>query len=360
MTKPNHQTALRIIEQQIEFLVPGIELANDICSDDGKILFSQGTILNQQAIKKLSTWGINKVKIIAEVTTNPITDPKVRQFINSYNQSVTVVQKAFDEIRQTQQIPGETFQNFQTTANTITERVMAAGNIIDQLYNLPQCDDYTFRHSVNVSAIAALIATWLKFPPESVSAISLSGLLHDVGKSQLAPRLLNKSSLLSPADYECYKQHTTLGYELANKIPNMAQSILSGLVEHHEREDGSGYPFSLLGENIHPYAKIVAVADLYDEALTINCDQPGALSPYESLENLRTQIHCLDAKVCITFVDNMTNFLSGNPIALTDGRCGRVVCINKNTPSRSMVQLDNGEVLDLDDETDLRIHYIIR
>ncbi|MBP2664975.1 MAG: metal dependent phosphohydrolase [Firmicutes bacterium] len=247
MTKPNHQTARRIIEQQIEFLVPGIELAHDICSDDGKILFSQGTILNQQAIKKLSTWGINKVKIIAEVTTNPITDPKVRQFINSYNQSVTVVQKAFDEIRQTQQIPGETFQNFQTTANTITERVMAAGNIIDQLYNLPQCDDYTFRHSVNVSAIAALIATWLKFPPESVSAISLSGLLHDVGKSQLAPRLLNKSSLLSP-----------------------------------------------------------------------------------------------------------------NPIALTDGRCGRVVCINKNTPSRSMVQLDNGEVLDLDDETDLRIHYIIR
>src|SRR3546814_11600577 len=80
-------------------------------------------------------------------------------------------------------------------------------------------------------------------------------------------------------------------YDLASKIPGIAQSVLAGIRDHHEREDGSGYPSQLGRSHIHPYAKIVAIADLYDEALTINCDKPGKLSPYYSLEKLRNEIY---------------------------------------------------------------------
>lgn len=348
----------KIVEQNIEFLVSGMELARDVYTSDGKILANENTIINKALIKSLQNWKIGKVSIFAEIAVNPITDPKVQQFINSYNQSVTTVQKTFEDIRQTQEVPIETFTQ---TADDIVDNISATGgNAIDQLYNLPQCDDYTFRHSVNVSAIAALIATWLKFPPESVSAIALAGLLHDVGKSQLPQEILNKSHLLAPKDYELYKTHTTLGYDLVNKIPNIARSVLSGILDHHEREDGNGYPHNLTSEDIHPYAKIIAVADLFDESLTINCDTPGALSPYLSLDKLRQDIYSIDAKTCLTFTENMMNFLSGNLVSLTNGQQGRVVFVNKDKPSNSIVQQHNGKVIDLSETDNLCIHYIVR
>lgn len=350
-------TTQKVVEQKVEFLVPGMELARDICTDSGSILASEKTIINKSLIKKLQNWNIDKVAIMAEITVNPITDPKIQQFVNSYNQSVTVVQKTFENMRKTQEVPIETFTQ---TADDIVGNVSDSGNVIDQLYNLPQCDDYTFRHSVNVSAIAALIATWLKFPQESISAIALAGLLHDVGKSQLPPEILNKSYRLSPKDYELYKTHTALGYKLVKKIPNVARSVLLGILDHHEREDGTGYPKQLTAEDIHPYAKIIAVADMFDEALTINCDTPGALSPYSSLDKMRNELSRVDAKTCITFTNNMMNFLSGNIVALTNGQQGRVVFINKDKPSHSIVQQEDGTVIDLSERKDLSIHYVIR
>lgn len=349
----------KITEQRIDFVVPGMELARDVCSSDGKILFNKSTVLSQANIQKLTNWGIPKIYIYSEVASvNPITDPQLQKFINTYNQSVTVVQKAFDDIRSTQEIPIETFS---ATADTIAENVSAAGNIIDQLYNLPPCDDYTMYHFVNVSAIAALIAIWLKYPPESVSAISLAGLLHDVGKSMLEPELLKTSGKLSPDNYKKYKQHVTYGYDLVKKIPNISQSIADAVFQHHERPDGSGYPQGIKNEDIHPYAKIIAIADLYDEGMTINREDPqAALSPYLSLQKLRDGVCDLDAKVCLTFINNMTNFLSGNKVILTDGRQGRVVYINKEQPAYSMVQLEDGRVIDLSDQAEICIQCIAR
>lgn len=349
----------KIIEQSIEFLVPGMELARDICSTDGKILFSKNSIIAQHNIQKLINWKIPSVFVYAEVTTvNPITDPKLQKFLNTYNQSVTVVQKAFEDIASTQEIPIETFTE---TANDIAANVAEAGNIIDRLYNLPPCDDYTMYHSVNVSAISALIAIWLNYPSESVNAISLAGLLHDAGKALLLPELLNRPYKLSPANYEQYMKHVAYGYELASKIPNISQSITTAVFQHHERRDGSGYPGGITDFYIHPYSKIVAIADLYDEEMTINREDPQTmLSPYSSLQNLHDQVYRLDPKICITFIDNMINFLSGNRVALTDGRLGRVIMANKEHPSWGIIQLDNGDVIDLAETSGVSIHYILR
>ncbi|TWH51577.1 HD-GYP domain-containing protein [Sporomusa sp. KB1] len=349
----------KIIHQPFEYLVPGMQLSRDVCSTDGKVLVSKNSILTQSTIQKLSNWQIPSVFVYTEVTTlNPLLDPKLQKFLNTYNQSVSVVQQAFDDIRTTQNIPLDAFT---VTADELAAGVAEAGNVIDRLYNLPPCDDYTIYHSVNVSAISALIATWLNYPPDSVNAISLAGLLHDVGKSRLPVELLNRPNRLPPDLYEQYMQHVAHGYDLVSKIPNISQSITAAVFQHHERRDGSGYPGGITDYYIHPYAKIVAVADLYDEGMTINCENPQLkLSPYLSLQKLRDEAYRLDPKICITFIDNMTNFLSGNRVILTDGRQGRVVYINKYQPARSMVQLDNGIVLDLSEQNELTIHYIVR
>lgn len=353
----NDTRIINIIDQEVKYLVPGMEIAKDIHSDDGRILANKGTVINKQTIQQLQNWEVDTISIYEEVLLNPIIDPKVQKFINNYNKSVTVIQNAFDHIRSTQQIPLAELQN---TASTLTEQAATAGNIVDQLYNLPPCDDYTMRHSVNVSIISALIAMWLKYPDNIVNSISLAGLLHDVGKSQLPPEILNKPYKLAADEYIHYQQHTKLGYDLVSNNNHVAPSITSAILQHHEREDGSGYPVGLLSEDIHPYAKIVAVADLYDEVLTINRDTETVLSPYISLEILRDNICSLDAESCLIFTTNMTNYLSGNNVVLTNGQQARVVCVNKAQPSRSIVQFADGKVSDLTESLDIRIKHVAR
>ncbi len=346
----------RTVQLNVEQLVPGMELAHDLVSDDGTVLVGAGTIVSGHTIGKLKNWHIAVVNIISEVPVNPILSVEVEQFVNSYNKSVSVVQQAFSAMRASQEIPLDTFT---ATADELASGVMAAGNVIDRLYDLPHCDDATFQHSVNVGVIAALIATWLNYPPEVVNAVSLAGLLHDVGKSQLPPAILHRTDLLPPNDYAYYQQHVRYGFELVRKL-DLASSVKAGVGQHHERNDRSGYPLSLPGDKIHPYAKIVAVADIYDEALTINRDPTAVYSPYSGLEKVDDAKHRADPEICLLFTGRMLNFLSGNIVALNDGREARVVYLNPVSPSRSIVQLTSGAVLDLADDPELRIHHVIR
>jgi putative nucleotidyltransferase with HDIG domain len=342
---------------RIEHLVPGMELARDVHSDDGMVLASAGIVISRYTIDKFKKWSVPAADIITQVASNPIVDPKVEKFINSYNRSVAVIQQAFQSIRETQEVPLDTFT---ATADEIAGNIRTAGNIIDRLYDMPAFDDSTFHHSVNVGVIAALITTWLDYPPSVVNAVSLAGLLHDVGKAQIPVSLLNRPDKLPPLDYEHYKKHATYGFELLRNQTDLAQSIMSGIIQHHERTDGSGYPYNLTDDKIHPYAKIIAIADIYDEALTVNCDPSLAYSPYAGLEKVDELKYHLDTEFCLMFTARMLNFLSGNIVALSNGRQGRVVFLNKEQPSRSVVQLTDGTVLDLREHTALRIQHVIR
>ncbi|MDR3564584.1 MAG: HD domain-containing protein [Negativicutes bacterium] len=356
MEKPQDSSA-KNAQIAVNHLVPGMEVARDVYCDDGKVLVGAGAVLSSYTITKLKKWHIDAVHILSEVNVNPILDPKVQQFVNTYNKSVTVVQQAFENIRATQEVPLDTFS---ATAGEISENVRSVGNVIDRLYDLPASDDCTFQHSVNVGVIAALIATWLDYPQPVVNAVSLAGLLHDVGKAQLPVALLNQPNKLPAADYEHYKRHSAYGYEMVRDLPDLSESIKSTIVQHHERNDGGGYPYRLTADKIHPYAKIVAIADQYDEALTVNREPEITSSPYNGLEQLDTLKYRLDVEICLMFINRMLNCLSGNIVALTDGRQGRVAFLNTVQPSRSIVQLTDGTVLDLSDHPDLRIHYVIR
>lgn len=341
-----------------DHLVPGMELAKDILSDDGNVLISTGTTISQHTINKLKNWGILFADVRIEVTHNPIIDPKVEKFIYSYSQSVDVIQETFETIRSSQEM---SMPLLNSTAEDLSSTATEAGNIIDRLYELPHIDDYTLYHCVNVGVISALIASWLGYPQNIINAISLTGLLHDIGKSQLPPELLNRPDQLSTADYEHYKKHTSYGFELVRKRNDIAHSVKAGIIQHHERRDGTGYPYRLSGDKIHPYSEIVAIADVYDEALTVN-RTPSSLvyNPYAGLEKVDDLKYQLNANFCKIFTSRMINYLTGNLVSLTDGRQGRIVFLNHDNPARSMVQIPDGTVLDLQSIPDLRIHYVIR
>ncbi|HWR38262.1 MAG TPA: HD domain-containing phosphohydrolase [Patescibacteria group bacterium] len=347
----------RTIKQRVEHLVAGMELARDVLSPEGTVLVGEGSIISQHTINKLKQWQIPDVYTVAEIPVHQITDPLAKAFVDTYNQSIDTVKTAFDQTRDEQEVATDTFR---TTAGNLTESLQAVGNAVDFLYDVTTAETELHRHSVNVSVLGTLIAVWMKLPPETVSAISLAGLMHDLGKTRLPQECMQHPQRLTTIEMEEYKKHAQYGFELVRQIPEISGSITQAILQHHERMDGTGYPYGIKSEKIHPYAQILAVADTYDTAMRVKKNQDLYFSPYAGLESLWTQIHCLPVNICVIFKQRMADYLGGNRVMLTDGREGRVVFLEPEIPWLSVVQMDDGTVLNLRIGGELCIHHVLR
>jgi len=150
-----------------------------------------------------------------------------------------------------------------------------------ELERLLAFDRYTCIHSIRVAEIARLLASELGCKQEDIRNIVLGAVLHDLGKLKIPAAVLNKPGKLSAEEMEIIKQHPVLGEEMlqVKQLPLVVRLII---YQHHERWDGRGYPDVLQGLQIHQFAQIVAVADIFD-ALT-------AVRPYRA--ELPRQIAC--------------------------------------------------------------------
>ena len=135
-------------------------------------------------------------------------------------------------------------------------------------------DPYTAGHSERVSALSVLIARQLSLSEAEVDIIRLGALLHDIGKIGVADHILRKPSALSADEFEQIRRHPGLGARILRKVPFLEPHL--AIVElHHERPDGKGYPFGLLGDNIPLDARIVHVADAFDAMTSARAYRPA-------------------------------------------------------------------------------------
>lgn len=349
--------ARKILRQQVDFLAPGMELAQDVLSAERMILAGKGSIISIHTIDKLRKWQISSVSTYAEVPVNLVESPLAKQFIAQYLDSVNVVRSAFDVIANDAQLANDIFNE---TTEKLTDKLSLAGNVVDLLYSFPEAHTDFYHHSVNVSVIASLLASWLGFPPEAVSAVSLAGLLHDLGKTRLDSAAQQEDESAPAEIKSLYQSHCRIGFELVRALPDVGESIARAVLEHHERTDGSGFPLHIEGKKIHPYAQIIALADLYDKTVSVKKGKDVFFSPYAGLEQIWQEISRLSPQHCFVFRENMNNFLSGHQVMLTDSRKARVVHLSPEQPSRSIVQLEDGMVVDLSGAGDLSIHHVLR
>jgi len=124
-----------------------------------------------------------------------------------------------------------------------------------------------FTHSQYVSQISKIIARQAGYPEDEIIIIGQAALLHDVGKSDVPFSILNKPGALTPNEYDIVKKHAENGYQQIMETIKILMIAASVAKEHHERLDGSGY-FSISGENINPYARLISVADVFDALIS--------------------------------------------------------------------------------------------
>jgi len=240
----------------------------------------------------------------------------------------------------------------------ILENTSGATSVFDMLHNMRQYDDLTYAHSLNVALICNVLAGWLNMSQEEVEMATLCGMLHDIGKLAIPDSIVKKPSKLTDEEYKLIQTHTLKGYNILQK-QNISEHIKNAALMHHERCDGKGYPLQLNGTQIDKFAKIVAIADVYD-AMTAARVYRGPLCPFQVIEIFEKEgLQRYEAEYILTFLENVVLTYMNNRVRLTNGQEGKIVFINKACLSKPMIKTDEGTFVDLSKEPDLSIDAIL-
>ena len=158
--------------------------------------------------------------------------------------------------------------------------------VLTDLFRILDHDYYTFTHVCNVSLYCLLLAQKLGLRDQAeLSELAAGAILHDIGKRAIASAILNKPGRPTPEEWAIIRVHPTVGYYDLHERPDVSQAQLMMVYQHHERLNGTGYPVQITGDEMHPWAKICAVVDVFD-ALTSQRPYRKSLSSRDTLEYL--------------------------------------------------------------------------
>lgn len=350
-------------------LLPGMVVAEDVLSFDRQLVMSQGTVLTDNLITKLDLYGILTVFVEdAKTETSDVVNAAPEAKAPSYSARVQN-SPIFKKFKADYEL---NVDNFRNALNGVAERnleldvdtllhnsldMIAGGRgqigLLDILQNMREYDDSTFAHCMNVGLVCNVLAGWLKLPPDQVEMATACGLFHDIGKLMIPHAIITKPGKLSPSEFTLIQKHPILGYQLLQE-QNIDEQICNAALMHHERSDGNGYPMHLAGNQIDPYARIVAIADVYD-AMTAPRSYRDALCPFRVIESFEEDgFQKYDVEYLLIFLENVVNTYIRNRCRLSDGREAEIIFINKDKLSKPMVQCGN-DYVNLADYPDLTI-----
>ncbi len=217
-------------------------------------------------------------------------------------------------------------------------------DIKTSLEKIKNYDEYTYKHSLNTAFYAMLIAKWLRFPEKQVKEIITAGLLHDIGKLKIPLDVLNKKEKITDYEYGLIKNHTIYGFNLIREIRGINDAVRQAVLLHHERADRSGYPFNSHPANVNVYAKIIAVADVYD-AMCSDRVYKKRKSPFAAFGMFKNEgREIFDAKILKPFLSRMPKYLVGMDVLLSDGIIGTIYEILPDLPEYPLVKTPYGLV----------------
>lgn len=160
-------------------------------------------------------------------------------------------------------------------------------NAFMHMVSLTSRDYYTYTHCINVSTFSLGLAMKLgSYDSKQLNILGQGALLHDIGKAEIDIAILNKPGKLNDDEWTIMKKHPVFGYDTVRDNPSIHDIVKNIIVQHHERPDGSGYPYGLINEQIHPFSKIVSICDVFD-AITTNRPYKKAATSFEALKIMK-------------------------------------------------------------------------
>lgn len=354
----------------INDLTPGMIAAEDIFTIDNRLVFPKGLILDEKTIRKLDQYAILNILIEDETAESVLGTPKeaiaysekvksspeFKKFKAEFESDVDNFKSMVNDIV----IKGSPLKvdDLMQSALSVLDLNSTTGSLLDMMHCMRDYDDATFAHCMNVALICNVMARWLRMNDDEIKTATVSGLLHDIGKTKIPDEIIKKPGKLTPEEYEIIKKHPRLGYDML-KDSKLSPDILNAVLLHHERCDGTGYPAGLHGNLITTYARIVSIADVYD-AMTSARVYRGPLCPFKTIEMFEDEgFSKYDPRFMLNFLENVVNTYLLNTVRLSNGDTGTIVYINKEKLSSPTVKTSSEDFLDLSKLMDIRIEDIL-
>jgi HD-GYP domain-containing protein (c-di-GMP phosphodiesterase class II) len=197
---------------------------------------------------------------------------------------------------------GENIRRSQGLVDSTVAFILTGRNAFHSLLRVMSFDYYTYTHSVNVCTFSLALAQFVGIEDtRELCELGTGALLHDVGKTMIPEAVLKKRTCLSEREWKLIRSHPQWGVDILKETNMIGEKSYHPVLEHHEREDGSGYPHGLKSGDIHPYSKIVAIADVFD-AMTTRRVYRSAVPPFVALKEIFDQEGIFDR----SFLENFT------------------------------------------------------
>lgn len=353
----------------------GQMVVQDVFSMTNQPIVNKNTILNSEHLRVLTRFQIEEIDVLndsgfrkketsnkddavkSEEAALSVKPEKEESFAGLYLQTVKRYKQLFTNWQS-----GSSVDMLEVRQSVLP--VLEAGSNVPReillLHHYATSSDYIYHHAVSVGILSTFLAKKLNFSSGDCIQIGIAGVLSDCGMSKVQPSLLKKSGSLTTLEFDEVKKHTVHGYNMLKKIPSIKEGVLLGVLQHHERADGSGYPLKVQGNKLHPFSKVLAVADVY-VAMTAERPYRSKQSAFKVLEMMmKDQFGKFDHQVISALLSGLSTFSVGSRVKLTNHDIGEIVFIEESHPTRPMIKLDaKGEIIALKNRNDLFIEELL-
>lgn len=343
----------------------GMQVAKAICNQNGQVLIQKNVLLTERMISRLRELQVQYLYIHDDRTADIFVQDAISQETRA--EAMKTIKDTFTRVVKEGSLnymadDPSVAKNFKGLVRNILHDIRSQNQVMNMLAEVQTTDNYTFQHSLNVTLYTLALASKLGYLERQLIEIGIGAILHDVGKCFVPLAILNKAGKLSDEEFTLIKEHTTNGFNMIRKIPEISLLSAHCAYQHHERLDGSGYPRGLKGDEIHEYSKIIAIADVYD-ALTTNRSYRQPALPHEALEIITSGAGILfDERLVEAFKQAIAFYPLGVGVRLNTGEYGIIVDHNKNLPGRPIVRVledEAGHELKEAKEIDLSKHLAV-
>ena len=363
----------------VDQLKEGMVVGQAVYKEDMSVLLGEGTVLNQQMIDSLSERNIVSVEIREEGgEEGPSPMPQKPQGVQGAAAKIIPLKEpildegyvkdygdCFIELKSLFEVTKAHGSVDKDSAETLAQNILplcSGAKAVAHIHNMTVKGEYTIHHSLHVAILAGLMGKWLKMPQKDQLRLITAGSLILIGNLRIEQAMLDKEGVLTPDERKIMQEHPKFGHELimAGGLGE-DKEIAEAVLQYHERGDGSGYPRGLVKEEIGKFARVLAIMDMYD-AMASDRSYAKKRSPFEVFNILSDDIMNgqLDTEFGFRFIRRVCHSLNGNWVKLSNGEAGKIIYIDESRlAALPVVQTMDGEFMDLNLRTDVKVEYLL-
>jgi HD-GYP domain-containing protein (c-di-GMP phosphodiesterase class II) len=309
-------------------------LAKDIITSSESVLMTAGTVVKMEYVKRLKYLNIDYIYVEDDIAQGvSLTTSLELQIKDQFEEAMRNILLKYSYHNDTE------LEDIKLVADEIIFDIMKEPEVIYNLSSIREKSDSTYSHSLNVCALSVILALKLKVSKTKIREIAIGCLLHDIGFTYMAMDYHNLNmDTCSERELKEIKKHIIYGYSTVEKMEWLTQTSKDIIISHHERLDGSGYPFHLKKDHIKIGSKIAAVCDEFDSKVYGNLTTK--MKVHEAIDYIVSQASVLfDLTVVKAFIDSVAAYPTGALVMTNHDEMGIVLRQSPQCPTRPVIRI---------------------